>query len=80
VNFGNTKVAKIIIYHNIDIASPKLSYLQNRCMSIAVKNKDNRMVELLCQAGFPPQLTRDRQCLPWRTGSLEVLRTLLDFC
>lgn len=90
VNSGNTKVAKEIINRGIDLISIHRSglchyhTLGEDCMSIAVKNDDNRMVQLLCAAGSLPRIVQfvdhfNKRRLPWETGRLEVLQTLLSF-
>jgi Ankyrin repeats (3 copies) len=96
VNSRNIKVAKDIIDQKIDMTShsnPKIRtslfhFSPEECMSIAVGNGDNRMVELLCKAGFATRIKQYyyhrmkgswQTTLPWHTGKLQVLQTLLSF-
>ncbi|KUL84791.1 hypothetical protein ZTR_07259 [Talaromyces verruculosus] len=61
--------------------------LQEDCIAIAIQNQDQRMLKLLCRAGFRPRFRlgdeRDallsRMNLPWNTNNLEILLTLISF-
>lgn len=89
VTHGNTKVVECILEKSIDILSMtnhrnRHGYTQQEeCMSIAVTNGDSRMVELLCTAGFSPQIISqffppDPKTL-WDTENLGALQILLSF-
>lgn len=89
VTHGNIKVAKCILEGHIDILNLTTyrhrcySYTtQEECMSRAVTNGDSSMVELLCRAGFSPQIVShfslpDPELL-WDTRNLKTLQTLLS--
>lgn len=91
VDCGNTRVVNYILKKHSDIlnvTNHRYRYggftQQEICMSIAVTNGDNPMVALLCTAGFSPQILDPHASLtlkklPWDTGNLETLQTLLSF-
>ncbi|KAH8705961.1 ankyrin repeat-containing domain protein [Talaromyces proteolyticus] len=85
VKSGNTRLAKIIIDHGIDMTNYRQFFRSfccviEHCMSIAVGHDDKEMVELLCKEGFSTQIEiYQSKKLPWNLGNLEVLRTLLLF-
>uniref|UniRef100_A0A093V663 Putative ankyrin repeat protein n=1 Tax=Talaromyces marneffei PM1 TaxID=1077442 RepID=A0A093V663_TALMA len=66
VNSGNTKLVEEILNrafvsrtrHDNDLPLDA-EYLQEYCITIAVQRQDQRMLQLLCEAGFPPQFYLD---------------------
>lgn len=91
VDCGNTSVVKCILKKHSDILKVmdhRLGFYghtkQEECVSIAVENGDIPMVRLLCTAGFSPRILGrgalfPPKKLPWDTGRLETLQTLLSF-
>lgn len=85
VDSGNTTIAKAIIDSGIDLSNYRHpsrgnSNANSHCMSIAVCNEDQKMVELLCKEKFSTNIYWRRYYkLPWNSGNLDILRTLLLF-
>jgi ankyrin repeat protein len=84
VRSRNTSMAKAIIDSGTDMSNyrpphPRVySYALDNCMSIAVYNADQKMVELLCKEKFSVEIkSHGSKRLPWNLGNLDVLRTLL---
>lgn len=59
VNSGDTRLVEDILHRGLDFnyrhPDPYEKNLQERCISIAVQNQNQRMLQLLCRAGFSPQ-------------------------
>ncbi|PCH04573.1 Hypothetical protein PENO1_026910 [Penicillium occitanis (nom. inval.)] len=59
VNSGDTRLVEDILHRGLDFdyrhPHPYEKNLQERCISIAVQNQNQRMLQLLCRAGFSPQ-------------------------
>lgn len=84
VDSGNIRMVKAIIDSGIDIFkyshTSSDAFPERGCMSIAVSNGDQKMVELLCEEGFSPQIKNwNGRKSPWNFENLDILRTLLLF-
>lgn len=59
VNSGNSLLVEEILHRGLDLnyrhRHPYKKDLHERCITIAVQNQDQRMLQLLCRAGFSPQ-------------------------
>jgi ankyrin repeat protein len=68
VNSGDTRLVEDILHRGLDFdyrhPHPYEKNLQERCITIAVQNQDQPMLQLLCREGFPPRFYLGDK-LPW---------------